>query len=724
MARFYATAAALLATGAHAITPSEMLSAPRRGVASPNPSGDLAVFSYSQYSFEEESNAHAWHLLDLKTGKISDTGINASEVSEIVWVPGSETGIIYINGTNEDAPGGVTLWMGDIKSPSSSKMVASLDAPYSGLKVANTSSGDLHFLVNAKAYENGTAYNPETAVTPKSTARFYENIYVRHWDTWVDKQRYAVFAGSLSAKSNYALASDGMRNLLKGIDFTTTRPESPVQPFGDLGDYDISPSGGIYAFISKAPQLNKANFTASYVYTGLFNGTDAAKAINGPDSEAAKAGHQGASGSPRFSPDSETLVFTQQDQDYYESDRVQLYAVDFAEAEGDAVSVTNWRALTPNFDRWVSTPHWAPDGKSVFITAEDRALVRVFNIPLESSADYQPTSLSPNTSYVSDFAVLPDSTLLVSGNCIWSSRDYYTLSSSGETGELFSSTKVDPELAGLGPHTFSEIYFDSVLPGYDEQIHAVVIKPSNYTANTTYPLAYIVHGGPQGSNANSWSTRWNWQVWADQGYIVVGPNPTGSTGFGQKLTDGIQGEWGGYPYDEVVNGWQYVHDNLKDVNTDQGIMAGASYGGYMSNWIQGHDLGRKFKAIVTHDGISQTQAAYSTEELWFIRHDYDGSILEPSATYDKWNPFNHIANFSTPQFVIHNTLDYRLPESDGIGLFNVLQSKGVPSRFLNFPDENHWVLKQENSLVWHTEIFNWINHYSKGLPLDSEPIGQ
>lgn len=696
-----------------------MLSAPRRGVASPNPSGDLAVFSYSKYSFEEGSNAHAWHLLDLKSGNISDTGINASEVSEIVWLPGSETGIIYINGTNEDVPGGVTLWVGDIKSPSSSKLVASLDAPYSGLKVANTSSGELRYLVNAKAYANGTAYNPETAVTPKSTARFYENNYVRHWDTWVDKQRYAVFAGSIPASSSYSVASSGLRNLLKDIEFTATRPESPVQPFGDLGDYDISPNGDAYAFVSKAPQLNKANFTASYVYVGLFNGNGTAKAINGPDSEAYKAGHQGASGSPRFSPDSTTLVFTQQDEDYYESDRVVLYAVDIANA-----SVTNWRSLTANFDRWVSTPHWAADGNSIFITAEDRALVRVFNIPLNASESYQPTSLSPNTTYVSDFAVLPDSTLLVSSNNVWSSRDYYTLSSSGEVSELFSATKADKELADLGPHTFSEIYFDAALPGYDEKLHAVVVKPSNYTENTTYPLAYIVHGGPQGSNANSWSTRWNWQVWADQGYIVVGPNPTGSTGFGQYLTDGIQGQWGGYPYEEVVNGWQYVHDNLKDVDTEHGIMAGASYGGYMSNWIQGHDLGRKFKAIVTHDGISQTEAAFSTEELWFIRHDYNGTVLDPTATYDKWNPFDHVANFSTPQFIIHNTLDYRLPESDGIGLFNVLQTKGVPSRFLNFPDENHWVLKQENSLVWHTEIFNWINHYSKGLPLDSEPIGE
>jgi dipeptidyl aminopeptidase/acylaminoacyl peptidase len=144
----------------------------------------------------------------------------------------------------------------------------------------------------------------------------------------------------------------------------------------------------------------------------------------------------------------------------------------------------------------------------------------------------------------------------------------------------------------------------------------------------------------------------------------------------------------------------------------------------MSNWIQGHDLGNEFKAIVTHDGILNTLSAYTSEELWFMRHDFNGSIADPNSVYDKWNPLNHIANFSTPQFVIHNTLDYRLPESDGLMLFNILQTQGIPSRFLNFPDENHHVLDPENSLFWNEEIFNWINHFSKGTPLDTEPIGE
>lgn len=728
MVRHFGIVAAL-AAGACAITPKQLLQAPRRGAPVPNPSGKVALFSYSQYSFEEESSTHAWQLLDLGTGEITDSGLNASEVNEAVWIPGTETGVLYINGTNEDVPGGVTLWIGDTAKPSERKLVASLEAPFSGLKVANTSSGDLRFLVNSLAYPNGTAYNEELAPKARNTGRLYSDIYARHWDTWLTKQRYAVFAGTLLKASGYGLENHEVRNLLKDIPFNVTRPESPVQPFGGSGDYDISPDGSTYALLSKAPHLNKANFTASYIYVGAFDGSAAPEALNGPGSEAYEAGHKGASGAPTFSPDSSKLAYYQQDGEYYESDRVKLYVVDIAQGgystgNGSAVSTSNWKGLAPDWDRSAGSIAWAPDSKSFFTTAEDYARTRAFHIPLDSDADFKPKNLTSVTS-ISGLAVLPDSSLLIAASAVWTSADFYTLSTNGTQNVLFSAVKVDEDLAGLGPDTLEEFFYDGSLPNFDQQLHALVVKPSNFSEGEKYPLAYIVHGGPQGANANSWSTRWNFQVWADQGYVVVAPNPTGSTGFGQELTDRIAGEWGSYPYEDVVLGWEYVRDNLSSfVDTKNGIVAGASYGGYMTNWIQGHDLGREFKAIVTHDGISNTESAFSSEELWFIRHDYLGPIWAENTTYHEFNPQNHVANFSTPQFVVHNSLDYRLPESDGLSLFNILQTKGIPSRLLSFPDENHWVLNPENSIFWHTEIFNWINHWSKGTDLDDNAIGQ
>lgn len=458
-----------------------------------------------------------------------------------------------------------------------SKLVASLDAPFSGLKVAKTSTGDLHFLVNSLAYPNGTAYNAELAPKARHTGRFYENVYTRHWDAWLTKQRYAVFGGKLLANASHTLAAPGLRNLLQDIKFTTTRPESPVQPFGGSGDYDISPDGKTYAFLSKAPHLNKANYTASYIYVGAFEGSVPAVALNGPGSEANNAGHKGASGLPTFSPDSSKLAYIQQDGEFYESDRQKLYVVGVS-CSGDKVSTSGWRGLAPHWDRSPDSIQWAPDGKSIFTTAEEYAIERAFNIPLSAAEDFAPKNLTATTS-VSGIAVLPNSTLLVSASAIWTSRDYYLLRTDGTQKLLFSALKVDAELAGLGPHTYSEFFYTGSLPDFDQKLHALVVKPSNFSEGQTYPLAYIVHGGPQGSNGNVWSTRWNYQVFADQGYIVVGPNPTGSTGFGQELTDRIQGEWGSYPYEDVVLGWEYVKENLDYADTENGVALGASYGG-------------------------------------------------------------------------------------------------------------------------------------------------
>lgn len=461
--------------------------------------------------------------------------------------------------------------------------MASLDAPFSGLKVASTSSGNLRFLVSAQAYPNGTAYNEETAPKARNTGRFYSDNYVRHWDTWLTKQRSAVFAGELLKDSGYGLVNHQVRNLLQDVKYNVTRPESPVQPFGDSGDYDISPDGSTYAFLSKAPHLNKANYTASYIYVGAFDSSAAPQALNGPGSKAYEAGHKGASGAPTFSPDSSKLAYYQQDGEYYESDRVKLYVVDiekggYSTGENKSVSTSNWKGLAPDWDRSPSSIHWAPDSKSIFTTAEDYARTRAFHIPLDSDADFKPKNLTSVTS-ISGIAVLPDSSLLVAATAIWSSAEWYTLSTNGTQNAIFSAVKVDEDLAGLGPHTLEEIFYDGSLPNFNQQLHALVVKPSNYSENETYPLAYIIHGGPQGANANSWSTRWNFQVWADQGYVVVAPNPTGSTGFGQELTDRIQGQWGSYPYEDIVLGWEYVRDNLSFVDTDNGIVAGASYGG-------------------------------------------------------------------------------------------------------------------------------------------------
>lgn len=296
---------------------------------------------------------------------------------------------------------------------------------------------------------------------------------------------------------------------------------------------------------------------------------------------------------------------------------------------------------------------------------------------------------------------------------------------------------------GLSRDQVSSIRFPASNPSINESVHAWVYRPSTYDAakSKTYPLALLVHGGPQGSWADSWSTRWNPAVFAEQGYIVVAPNITGSTGYGQAFTNDIRCDWGGAPYKDLVNCFEYIEKNMPEVDTGRAVALGASYGGYMMNWLNGHDLGRKFKALVCHDGIFSFGGLLATEELYFPFYDLGGtpwkspaktetqdgalqktaehaSQIFGSSSIDAWeknDPSRYLDQWATPQLVIHNSKDYRLCISEGLAAYNVLQARGVESQFLTFPDENHFVLKPENSLVWHKVVINWINSHV-GLP--------
>ncbi len=384
-----------------------------------------------------------------------------------------------------------------------------------------------------------------------------------------------------------------------------------------------------------------------------------------------------------------------------------------------------------------------------------------------------PTNYS-DPGVIAAFHILPDSSALVSASSIWSSRDFYIATPENSTW-LFTSNSTDPELSGLGPEDVSDFWYQ----GNFSTVHGWIVYPEGFAPTSTYPLAFLIHGGPQSAWLNSWSTRWNLKVWADQGYIVVAINPTGSTSYGQAFTDAIQNNWGSFPYDDLVRGWQHINSSEEAypyIDTGNGIAAGASYGGYMVNWIQGHDLGRAFRALVTHNGVTSTLNAYATEELWFMQRDFNGTLWENRDNYERYDPIAYASQFATPHFVVHSDRDYRLPVSEGVFLFNVLQELGVESRFLNFPDEGHWyvftfsldlfpsslsmvifkdsssplihpllspcfplisrllarripsgarrqanrlilililrVLNRENSRVWHAEIFRFINAYS------------
>ncbi|KAH8815100.1 dipeptidyl-peptidase-like protein V precursor [Xylogone sp. PMI_703] len=684
---------------ANKFTPEVLLSAPRRSAAIPNSQGTLALFTVSTYSFESHSKTSEIRLLDIGTGdsRLVTRDLNASEPNWlgdgdlIVWLKAGEKGT-------------TSVLLKDASSlDSEPSTVCSFDGSVSNLKLKHLDDSTFALAVTGLATPSGDLYNSETAKKPYSTGKVYTSLFVKNWDAYVSENKNSIFYGSLKkSEKSYELAPSGLINALHGH---SVKLESPVPPFGGSGDYDISKAGII--FVAKDPQICPANYTKTDLYYIALS--DFTQKPTTP--QIIKTGNlKGYSNSPVFSPDAKSVAFTRMKSDRYESDKPRLLLIPDL---SDPVNVQEFYETKDGEGGWDLRPDsvtFSEDGSTLFVIAEDGGRVKLFSLPASPRhATELPTALT-NDGTVTDVRILPKGRLLISSTYLIDNSTYFTIDPANPSKQaVISSNSRMGKMFGLSQKQVSEIWFAGA---GEYNVHAWVLTPSNFDKTKKYPLAYLIHGGPQGAWDEGWSTRWNPAIFAEAGYVVVTPNPTGSTGYGMALQNGIQNEWGGRPYKDLVKGFEYIEKNMPYVDCSRAVALGASYGGFMVNWIQGAPLGRKFKALVTHDGVFSTLNQYSSDELFFPYHDFGGSLMEHRENYEKWDPAKYIKNWATPHLIIHNELDYRLPISEGLAAFNVLQSMGVPSKFVTFPDENHWVLKPENSLVWHREVLGWINKYS------------
>ncbi|KAL8642148.1 MAG: hypothetical protein Q9228_001140 [Teloschistes exilis] len=697
-------------------TPEVLLSAPRRGSAVPDSSGKLAVYTVSTYSFESHQKTSEIRVINISNGR-STLVTNEKKTSEPNWLEDASELLWLKEGMN----GATELVVGSVEEVGSTYVAGVVPGSISNVKLKPLSPGRTAIAVTGKAQPNGTLYNEEKEPKIYTTARLYDRTMVRHWDEYVAPQTNAIWYGELE-RSNGKWSLGSLTNALK-----ETGLESPIPTFGGKDDFDISFSGLV--FVAKDPVLNpafntKCNFY--YVPIGDFS--------HGPASQPQRLeleALQGAASSPVLSPDGKSAAFLQMEQNGYESDKNRIVHIpviaSMLQADG---SSRDAQALALNVDghEWDRSPSsvtFSPDGTMLLLVVEDKGDDVLFKIDLivdsneperhpqgltgaGAVSDVQPLKIGSNEVFVSSTSLVDNSIYAIVDPT--QSSDPQIVSSNSKDGLSF----------GLSSEQVSEVWFQGA---GDYQVHALVVKPSNFSEDQKYPLAYMIHGGPQGAWTRSWSTRWNPAVFAEQGYVVICPNPTGSTGYGQTFVDAITGSWGGLPYEDLVKGFEYIKETLPYVDTDRAVALGASYGGYMMNWIQGHPLGRAFKALVCHDGVFSMTDQLSSDEQYFPNHDLKGPYWDTKETWENWDPSRFTGNWSTPMLVIHNALDYRLPISEGLAMFNVLQERGIESRFLTFSDENHWVLKEENSLVWHTVVLNWINNFV-GLPpyKDVDPV--
>lgn len=514
----------------------------------------------------------------------------------------------------------------------------------------------------------------ETAAASKVKAKTTEHLLYRHWTSWKEGKRTHVFVASTETGE--------ARDLTPG-DF-----DAPPFSLGGMTDYAFSPDSKELAFARNTDKVEAISTNGDIFVVPVAGGE--ARRITG-DNPANDL-------SPRYSPDGRYIAYRAQARPGFEADRWRLMLFDRKTGQS--------HSLTEQIDANVESFAFAPGSERLLAVVAERARQPIYEIPLDGA----PLRKLISDGFNDDLQVSADGRSMV-----------FTRQSLTRAVEIYRASALGGavnQLTRVGDATFAQFNFKPVEEMTWEgaggaKVQGWLVKPANFSAARKWPLVVLIHGGPQSAWNDAWSYRWNPQVFAAAGYVVFMPNPRGSISFGQRFTDEISGDWGGKAYTDIMKGVAYVA-TLPFVDRERIGAAGGSYGGYMVNWIAGHndDAHVKFKALVSHAGLFNLLSMYgATEELWFPEWEFKGTPWTNTQLYLKWSPHMSVKNFSTPTLVIAGEMDYRVPVTEGLQMFTALQRQGVESKLLYFPDEGHWVLKPQNSELWYTTVLDWFERY-------------
>jgi dipeptidyl aminopeptidase/acylaminoacyl peptidase len=666
-------AAALSATPALArpMTATDMQSMRRLGAPSVSPDGRYAVFSLSTTDLAANKRNNVIHILDLKAKGAAPQPLAGITSGAHDAVFGADGSIWYL------APVGGQDQLFRMAVGGQPAQLSSLTGDISGFKVSNDGSRLVVWADRDLKCTDFACANVKKVDQGGST-REYDQLFVRHWDTWAEPGvRSRIFAFPI----------EGGRVTGAGVPVTGALVgDTPSKPFGGGEEVDISADGKTVYFALREAGRIEASSTNLDIFAAPADGSAQPSNLT--------ADNDGTDNLPALSPDGRSLAYFSMARAGYEADRQVLQVRDLATG--------NVRALTQNWDRSVGSIAWARDGKSILITAEDTLEQPVWRV---DAATGKVTRLT-GEGHSGNVVPLAGGGAVYTSNSVMAPDDLFRVDAKGKVTQL---TDVNQALlAELDPVSFKKFSFKGA---NNDTVWGFTLKPQS---TAKLPIAFVIHGGPQGSFGNGWSYRWNPRVFAGPGYGVVSVDFHGSTGYGQAFTDAIRNNWGGWPLEDLQKGLAFATANDPQLDADNACALGASYGGYMVNWIAGQWPDR-FKCLVQHDGVFDARAmAYETEELWFDEWEHGGkAYYEDPAAFERWNPVNHVARWKTPMLVITGEKDYRIPYTQGIASFTALQRKGITSKLLVFPDENHWVLKPKNSIRWYGEVQEWLGTYLK-----------
>jgi dipeptidyl aminopeptidase/acylaminoacyl peptidase len=510
----------------------------------------------------------------------------------------------------------------------------------------------------------------------QATGRIYDQLMVRHWDTWKDGKRSHLFV--------VPVAGGDPVDVTRGI-----AGDVPSKPFGGAEEFTWTPDGKGLIVTAKVVGREEAWSTDYDLYHVAADGSGTPKNLT--DANPAWDTQ------PQFSPDGKHLVYLAMARPGFEADRFRIMVLDWPGG-------TTARALTEAWDRSVDSMTFSPDGKTLLVTAQDVGQVALFTVDFATGKPWRifADGHVRNPAYAGNRIVFGRDTMK-------SPVELYSIDLQGQN--LKALTAVNAErLARIAFGDFEQFSF----PGAKgDKVHGYVVKPANFDPTKRYPIAFLIHGGPQGSFGNDFHYRWNPQAYAGAGYAAVMIDFHGSTGYGQAFTDSISGDWGGAPLEDLKKGMAFALQQYPFLDGEKACALGASYGGFMINWIAGQ-WRDGFRCLVNHDGLfDQRMMYYTTEELWFPEWEQGGPYFRNPEAHEKFNPARFVDRWQTPMLVIHGALDYRVPETQGLATFTALQRRGIPSRLLQFPNENHWVLKPSNGLLWHETVLEWLARWTK-----------